>query len=78
MKTADEVAAAFRADLQALLDKYGAELDAKDCYVGYSECGSDIRMIVTIPAIYGDDHCGPLSEWTEIDLGDSMRAEDGK
>lgn len=69
MQTKDEVTRAFKADLQALLDKYGAELEAKDCWQGYPECGEDVRMAVTIPAIYdADGNC--LREWTEIDLGD--------
>lgn len=40
----EELEAAFLADLQALLDKYGAEIEAKDHYQGYPECGEDVRM----------------------------------
>ncbi len=68
METKEQVAAAFRADLQALLDKYNAELEAKDHWQGYSECGEDVRMTVDIPAIY-DSEYNCLREYTEIDLG---------
>ena len=40
----EELEAAFLADLQALLDKNGAEIEAKDHYQGYPECGEDVRM----------------------------------
>jgi hypothetical protein len=66
--TSKEVEAAFRADLAALLAKYGAELDAKDHFQGYAECGEDVRMTVTVPAVYSADN-ELVREWTEIDLG---------
>ncbi len=59
---------AFRADLLALLAKYDAGLTAQDHYQGYPECGKDIRMTVTIPAIYDEDG-ETVRPWTEIDLG---------
>lgn len=71
MQTKDEVIRVFKADLQALLDKYGAELEAKDCWQGYPECGEDVRMEVTIPAMYDADH-NCIRESTEIDLGDHL------
>ena len=37
MTTRAEIEAAFRADLQALLDKYGAELEVTDYRPGYDE-----------------------------------------
>ena len=68
MRTKEQVESCFREELQALLDRYNAELEAKDHWTGYSECGQDIRMTVSIPAIYNGNHdC--VSEWTEIDLG---------
>ena len=69
-----EVAASFRAELQALLDKYNATLEAKDHYQGYPECGEDIRMIVDIPAIY-DEGGEMVREDTEVDLGHYMMSE---
>lgn len=67
MKTKDQVTSEFKAELQALLDKWDAELSADDHYRGYPECGEDVRMTVTIPSIYeGATH---VREWTEIDLG---------
>lgn len=68
MQTADQVTQAFKAELQALLDKYGAELSARDTWEGYPECGEDVRMQVAVPAIYDADH-NCLREYTEIDLG---------
>lgn len=64
----EQIEAAFRTELQALLDKYGAELEARDHYSGYAECGEDVRMTVDIPAIW--TKAGDLvREGTEIDLG---------
>lgn len=64
----NDVESQFRADLRALLDKYGAELEAKDHYQGYAECGENIRMTATLPAIYSTNgDC--LRELVEIDLG---------
>ena len=71
METKEQVAAAFKADLQALLDKYGAELEATDHWQGYSECGEDVRMTVDIPAIY-DSEYNCLREFTEVDLGSHL------
>jgi len=68
MQKKEQVAQAFKAELQALLDKYGAELEAKDFWQGYAECGEDVRMEVTVPAIYDADH-NCVREWTDIDLG---------
>lgn len=74
MQTKSDVEAAFRAELLALLTKYDAELEAKDYWQGYAECGEDVRMTVTIPAIYDENH-DTQREWTEIDLGSWLRAE---
>jgi len=71
MQTKEQVAQAFKAELQALLDKYGAELEAKDHYQGYPEWGEDVRMTVNVPAIYDADH-NCLREYTEIDLGRAL------
>ena len=68
MQTKQQIEQAFRAELQALLDKYGAELSAKDYWTGYSECGEDVRMTVDIPGIW-DENGDPVRECTEIDLG---------
>ena len=71
MKTSHKVSEDFRRELQSLLDKYNAELEASDHWTGYAECGQDIRMIATIPAIYNENHdC--TQEWTEVDLGNIL------
>lgn len=54
--------------LRALLLQYGADLEAKDHYQGYAECGEDVRMTVSIPAIYDADG-NKVREYCEIDLG---------
>lgn len=74
MKTKADVEAAFRAELIALLEKYDAELEAKDHWEGYPECGEDVRMTVTVPAIWDENH-DMQREWTEIDLGSWLKAE---
>lgn len=68
MQTKEQVTQAFKAELQTLLDKYQAELEAKDFWQGYPECGEDVRMQVTIPAVHDADH-NCVREYTEIDLG---------
>lgn len=70
MQTKQQIEQAFREELQALLDKYGAELEAKDHYQGWSECGEDVRMTVYIPGVCKDGD--PVREWTEIDLGSHL------
>lgn len=73
MKTKDEVTYEFLTKLKLLLREYSiggqeATIEAEDHYLGYAECGEDIRMTVDIPSIYSSDgEC--LREWTEIDLG---------
>jgi len=73
-KDAAEIEAAFRAELKALLAKYGAEIEAEDHYPGYAECGEDIRMTVTVASVY-DDAGERTREGCDIDLGDCF---DGK
>lgn len=68
MRTAAEVENAFRAELQALLDKYGAEIEADDSGPEFHECDRDIRVEVTIPAIYDSAH-NCIREWTSFNLG---------
>lgn len=68
MITKQEVETAFRSELQALLDKWGAEIEAGDHFIGYEECGQDIRMTVSIPCRY-TEHGEVTREHTEIDLG---------
>ena len=68
MQTKEQIEQAFREELQALLDKYGAELEANDHWQGYAECGEDVRMTVTIQGEW-DEHGEQVREYTEIDLG---------
>ena len=70
MQTNSQVEAEFRSELYALLKKYAATLEARDVYPGYPECGQNIRMVVTIPAIYIDEDRNVEREFTEIDFGD--------
>ena len=67
MKTAKDIEHDFRLDLLCLLNKYNAQIETSDHYTGYSECGQDIRVMVSIPAIYMDEQC--INEYTEFDLG---------
>jgi hypothetical protein len=72
MKTACEIEREFTAELKALLAKYGAELEAEDHWMGYAECGEDVRMTVTIESKW-DEHGEQQSEFVEIDLGTVVR-----
>lgn len=64
----------FRAELNELLKRWGAEIEAEDHYPGYPECGEDIRMTVDIPALY-DEHGNIVREWCEVDLGSYIQAK---
>ncbi len=67
--TKEQVESEFRRELSGLLAKWSATLEASDHYLGYAECGEDIRMTVTIPALYASEQTTIEREWTEIDLG---------
>ncbi len=69
-KTSKEVEAAFRAEFQALLDKYNAVVKAEGHWQGYAECGEDVRLTVEIGSIYAGIEC--VREYTEIDFGHSV------
>ena len=71
LQTSEQIEAEFRRELQALLDKYGADLEAKDHNQGWAECYEDVRMTVDIPAIY-DCKVGYIRPWVEIDLGSGI------
>lgn len=66
----------FKAELRALLAKYGAEIEASDHYTGYAECGEDIRMIVSVDLVYDASSGDCLRENCEIDLGSSFDGKD--
>ena len=66
-KTSKEVEAAFRAEFQALLDKYSAVVKAEDHWQGYAECGEDVRITVEIKSVYSGSEL--IQEYTEIDFG---------
>jgi hypothetical protein len=67
--TATEVKAQFIAELQALLDSWGAEIEAADFF-----WGSDICIQITIPAIY-DGNGREERELVCFDVGQSMSAK---
>ena len=69
MMTKEQVEQEFRGELYALLRKWAATLEADDHFRGYAECGEDIRMTVTIPALYADEQRTTEREYTKIDLG---------
>ena len=68
MKTKEEIEKEFREELKALLNKYGAEIEAADHYYGWSESGSDIGMTAIISSFL-DKEGNCLREYNEIDLG---------
>jgi hypothetical protein len=67
IKTKQEITKEFKTKLQALLQEYNAELSCEDHWMGYAECGEDVRMTVDIPGVYNEFE--EISEWTTIDLG---------
>lgn len=70
----EKIEAEFRADLQALLNKYGANLEAEDHWQGYAECGEDIRITAEIDGVYTKD--GELVRpYVSIDLGRYIAAK---
>lgn len=74
MKTESQVSKEFIEDLKSLLKKYNAEIGAEDHWMGYAECGRDIRMTVCIPGVYADGEC--VQEYTEINLGQDIDGKD--
>lgn len=66
---AHEVKEKFLAELRELFGKYDAEIEASDHWMGYAECGEDIRMTVEIPAVY-DKNNDCIREAASIDLGE--------
>ncbi len=73
--TKHETETEFRRELKALLAKYDAELDAKDHYVGYPECGEDIRMTVTIDGKWDKDG-EVIQEYQSFNLGTFIDGKD--
>jgi len=68
MKTCKEIESEFRKEFMALVDKYKAEVEIKDHWQGYAECGSDIKCMVSIGAIYSDNfEC--IRDACEFELG---------
>lgn len=63
---------AFKADLQYLLNKYGAELYIELVFDDFYNAEDDgkYRMTASIPAVYLDNKC--IRESTVIDLGQSI------
>lgn len=72
MVTSAEIEKQFRAELQALLNKWGAEIEARDYWQGYAECGEDVRMTAVIGAVYDGDRI-MLRPDVEINLGGHLR-----
>ena len=73
-RTADEVRTEFTRELTALLVRWGAELEAKDHWMGYAECGSDVRMTVNIDGTLDADH-NAVREWAWFDIGSWLHGD---
>jgi len=68
MKRKKQIEDEFKAEFQALVDKYKAEIQIKDFFDGYAECGEDIKCIVMIDGAWTKEgDC--ISEYCEFDLG---------
>jgi|688.fasta_scaffold1480791_2 hypothetical protein len=71
--TKEQVEIEFKAKLKALLREYDAEISASDHWLGYAECGEDVRITCMVGGIYKDGVV--VREYTEIDFGNYI---DGK
>lgn len=58
---------AFLTELRQLLARYDAELMVEDHYLGYPECGSDVRVTAILGGVY--DGGRTVHSYEEIDLG---------
>lgn len=74
--SSEEVAVQFKAELRELLKKWDAFIEADDHYRGYPECGRDIRIEVIIPSEWNDSTQELVREYTIIDFGENIEAED--
>lgn len=77
MKTSKELETAFKADFQALLDKYNAEFQVQNFWTGYPECGEDIQATIYINAEWDQDY-NQLIEFTEFNLDKSIQPTKSK
>ncbi len=68
MKTSAEIEAEFKKEFQALVDKYKAEVEIKDHWQGYAECGQEIKCMVYIGETYNEEF-ETISECCEFELG---------
>ena len=68
MKTKEEITKEFKVDLQNLLNKYNASMEADD--LGGDDYGyyGGISIEVSIPTKYNEND-NPISEYTRINLG---------
>lgn len=66
--TEAEAVAGFRAELSALLKKWGAEISSRDHWGEYAECGKDVRMTANI-RFTSEVGCPGQ---TDVDLGDHV------
>ena len=66
--------AEFRAELKALLKKYDAELEADDHWIGYAECGEDIRITAQIDGIW--EYGKVIRPRFSIDFGNLIDGKD--
>lgn len=67
------VEAAFRAELAALLAKWGAVIEVDDHYKGFAECGSDLRATVTIEGRFENNEV--VRPFTTFDLSKYITAD---
>jgi len=68
MTTKEQIEQNFKADFQALLDKYNATIEADDHFQGYAECGEDIQVCVYIPGSFDKDG-EIIQETADFNLG---------
>lgn len=70
----EDVERLFMAEFMSLLDRYEAEIDARDHYEGYPGIGQDVRMTLSIPWIC-DKSGDTVQAGVDVDLGSWVDAE---
>jgi IS1 family transposase len=66
MKNQVSRAEQFKEELAKLCAKFNCEIEAADHWIGYAECGQDVRMTVTFRSDYSVE---PHVHTEDVDLG---------
>lgn len=62
----------FLQELGGLLVKYKVDIESKDYWQGYPECGEDVRMTAMFDGGYSDKDMTHFEDYSELDLGNYL------